>query len=341
MQTISRCTLVVMFALAACGAQSDKPKPTPHGVEPVANLPIICTQASADNGPMTACPDDKQKYDYAKPTDLVRWCNLAGAAQCSVGQLTWKQFAVLADTAKVDACVTPVMVGSTLASGSCGDWDQIEKNRLAQPDYFAAVPATGAAPLTSLLKWSVANVANCVASGDWQGNKGAQGEETVTIAVTSRYTLHCEGVANSTNGQARVSWGAPTQNVDGSQLTNLAGYRLVYGTDPKALSQIVEVPGATTTNYTVTGLSPATWYFQVKAFTSGNIESELSNTASKAIAASAGKVWEQSVTVTITGSTPIPKPPTNLTVEQVSALLYEDGHIEVKLAIAAPPGSSQ
>src|SRR5690348_9234476 len=43
---------------------------------------------------------------------------------------------------------------------------------------------------------------------------------------------------------AALSWVAPTQNSDGSQLTNLAGYNIYYGTDPSALTQTIQVANA-------------------------------------------------------------------------------------------------
>jgi hypothetical protein len=84
-------------------------------------------------------------------------------------------------------------------------------------------------------------------------------------------------------GNATLSWEAPTQYEDGSSLSTLAGYRIVYGTSAGALTQTVEIgdPGATT--YTVDGLTAATWYFAVKAYTTDGTESDLSNVGSKTI----------------------------------------------------------
>jgi Putative Ig domain len=56
--------------------------------------------------------------------------------------------------------------------------------------------------------------------------------------------------APTANGSAALSWTAPTQNTDGSALTDLAGYRVYHGTSPSALSDVVQVPGATSTSYT-------------------------------------------------------------------------------------------
>ncbi len=85
------------------------------------------------------------------------------------------------------------------------------------------------------------------------------------------------------NGSATVSWTSPTQNTDGSALTNLAGYRILYGTSSNNLNQSVQVSNAGLGSYVVEDLTQGTWYFIVKAYTSTGIESDASNVASKTI----------------------------------------------------------
>ncbi len=90
-------------------------------------------------------------------------------------------------------------------------------------------------------------------------------------------------VTQVSTGSATLSWTAPTQNTDGSQLTNLGSYRIYYGTSASALTQTVDISNASISTYVVSNLSPATWYFAVKARTVAGVESELSNVASKII----------------------------------------------------------
>lgn len=90
-------------------------------------------------------------------------------------------------------------------------------------------------------------------------------------------------VTQATLGSATLTWQSPTQNTDGTTLTDLAGYRIVYGTSAGALTQTVEISNASVTTYVVDQLSSATWYFAVKAYTEAGTESDLSNVASKAI----------------------------------------------------------
>jgi hypothetical protein len=85
--------------------------------------------------------------------------------------------------------------------------------------------------------------------------------------------------ANS-NGSATLTWSAPTENADGSTLTDLAGYRISYGTSASSLTQTVQVTNASVTTYVIENLSPGTWYFSVKTYSSAGTESIPSRTVS-------------------------------------------------------------
>lgn len=84
------------------------------------------------------------------------------------------------------------------------------------------------------------------------------------------------------NGSVTLDWTPPTQNTDGSALTNLAGYRILYGTSASALTKTVTVNG-NVTSYVVEGLTPATWYFAIKVFNTAGVESAPSNPVSAVV----------------------------------------------------------
>ena len=84
-------------------------------------------------------------------------------------------------------------------------------------------------------------------------------------------------------GSATLSWTPPTQNEDGSPLTNLRGFRVYYGTSSSNLGSMIEIPNAGVTTAVVENLSPTTWFFGVKAYTTDGVESSFSNIASKQI----------------------------------------------------------
>lgn len=89
--------------------------------------------------------------------------------------------------------------------------------------------------------------------------------------------------STTSSGAATVSWTPPTYNTDGSTLTNLAGYRIYYGTSSGALNQTVELKNPGLSSYMIENLPAGTYYFGVKAFNSSGAESVLSNVASKTI----------------------------------------------------------
>jgi hypothetical protein len=90
-------------------------------------------------------------------------------------------------------------------------------------------------------------------------------------------------VLQTATGSATVSWTPPTQNTDDSPLTNLAGYRVVFGRAADSLDQSATVNNAGVSSYTVDGLSQGAWYFAVIAVNTGGAESTISNVASKTI----------------------------------------------------------
>lgn len=97
---------------------------------------------------------------------------------------------------------------------------------------------------------------------------------TLTVAATS---------ADAATGAVTLSWVAPTENTDGTALTNLVGYRIHYGTSADELTQEISINTIGTTTYMITDLAPATYFFAIKAFTSEGAESALSDIASKTI----------------------------------------------------------
>ena len=84
-------------------------------------------------------------------------------------------------------------------------------------------------------------------------------------------------------GSATVSWLPPTENHDGSLLTDLAGYRIYYGRDQNNLSQVIELDNPGLTRHVVENLTPARWYFQMTALDTAGAESARSPAASKTI----------------------------------------------------------
>jgi hypothetical protein len=71
--------------------------------------------------------------------------------------------------------------------------------------------------------------------------------------------------------------------VDGSPITDLAGFRITYGQSPAALTQVLTVASPVISSAVIEGLAPGTWYFAVKAYTATNVESDISAIRQKTV----------------------------------------------------------
>ncbi len=110
--------------------------------------------------------------------------------------------------------------------------------------------------------------------------KVSDGKVTTSLPT---FAIAVSAASSGTTGSAALSWAPPTRNTDGSTLTNLAGYRISYGTSASSLSKVVTVANAGISSYMVEGLTAGTWYFSIKAYTSSGTESAASPVASKII----------------------------------------------------------
>lgn len=82
---------------------------------------------------------------------------------------------------------------------------------------------------------------------------------------------------------ATLHWTIPTENTNGTTLTNLAGFRISYGTAADELSQTVTVASPTSSSYVLSDLAAGTWYFAVEAYNTAGVFGPASNVESVAI----------------------------------------------------------
>ncbi len=123
--------------------------------------------------------------------------------------------------------------------------------------------------------------------GDYQGIEISVSDGKATAAL-SAFAIQVMAPPDTnppptTTGSATLSWSVPDRNTDGSPLTNLAGYRIYYGTDATALAYSATIDSPETTSFVVSNLDSGTWYFAIKAYNTAGTESDLSNLASKTI----------------------------------------------------------
>ena len=161
---------------------------------------------------------------------------------------------------------------------------------------FTASPSKVSQNEPVTLEWSSTDVTSCSASGDWSGAKSTTGFETIHVStVDSQYALTCSGAggevydtANVTvvlnnSGTALLSWTPPTENTDSSLLTDLAGYKIYYGTSPGSYSDTITINNPGLTSYLVENLASADWYFVMTSFNSNGTESGHSYEVSKSV----------------------------------------------------------
>lgn len=86
-------------------------------------------------------------------------------------------------------------------------------------------------------------------------------------------------VSTAVAGSAAVNltWVAPTENSDGSPLTDLKGYKIHYGSASQSYTEAISVDNPTLTTYLVNTLPAGKYYFAVTAYNSAGLESSPSD----------------------------------------------------------------
>jgi hypothetical protein len=172
---------------------------------------------------------------------------------------------------------------------------------------FTAEVTSGVETVVPVLTWDTTPLADdCVASGDWSGSKGPSGTETLpAITSSATYNITCEWLDES----ATLTWTAPTQNTDGTPLTDLAGFKIYYGINGGGpYDGVVDIPDPAATAHVIQPLGSGAWFFVSTAYNAIGTESDFSNEVMKILGLSSGV---ESVGITVN---PKPASPENLTV---------------------------
>ena len=109
-------------------------------------------------------------------------------------------------------------------------------------------------------------------------------DDGTTSAALSAFSITVTAPSNNDAVEAvTLSWSAPTQNEDGTTLSNLAGYTVHYGASRDVLDKSIPLNNPGIDRYVVDGLPAGTYYFGIRAFTSSGIQSTMSNIVSRVI----------------------------------------------------------
>jgi hypothetical protein len=138
--------------------------------------------------------------------------------------------------------------------------------------------------VTDKPKWATFNSATGELSGS-PTSADVGSDNGIEIAVSDgskRVALRTFDITVMPAGTKSItlSWKAPSENSNGTALTNLAGYRIRYGTNPASLSKIVTINSVGRTTEVIGDLNSGTYYFAILAYNSAGMESKLSNVVS-------------------------------------------------------------
>jgi hypothetical protein len=100
-------------------------------------------------------------------------------------------------------------------------------------------------------------------------------------SVWAPFRITVQPSSHAATGSVTLSWLPPTENTDGSVLTDLAGYRIYFGLTPGSLDQSVQIKNAGISAYVIDGLPPGTWYFAMTAYNASGVEGTLTQVLSK------------------------------------------------------------
>lgn len=94
------------------------------------------------------------------------------------------------------------------------------------------------------------------------------------------FTITVQAVAL---GSVTLSWAAPTQNEDGTALTDLDGYNIYWGTESGSYTNSVTIDNESVTTYVVDNLSPGSYQFVATSFNRSGVESAYSDPATRVV----------------------------------------------------------
>ena len=96
-----------------------------------------------------------------------------------------------------------------------------------------------------------------------------------SLFVAGLMMVSLPGAVENAFSSITLTWTPPTTNTDGTALTDLAGYRVYYGTSSGSYGSPIDVGNVST--YVISNLAAGSYYFAVTAYDTAGIESNFSN----------------------------------------------------------------
>jgi hypothetical protein len=142
-----------------------------------------------------------------------------------------------------------------------------------------------ASPRVAQLALAALICTGLAACGGSSSSTGASSAASTSGSTSTASSTSSAQSSTATNKSITLSWSPPTQNSDGTSLTNLAGYTLHYGTASQDYTGSIEITNPTETSYIVSASNfpPGTYYFAISAYNAQQVSSSLSSEVSVTI----------------------------------------------------------
>jgi len=300
--------LFISVVLAACSTGEDFTDSTTGADTGVVQgaTPEPVPELSLETAPVAILSASPSRIDLGQSTTLSWTSTNASSCTASGGWSGARSTAgsqIVSPTATVNYILTCNGAGGSI-SASASDSVSVTVNQPPSP-----LPAPVVNLLVSsssidqgqsaTLSWTSTNATSCTASGGWSGTRSTAGIVSASPAVTSTYTLSCNGAGGSASdsvtvtvntpppqGQdVKLSWAAPVEREDGTPISmaDIAGYRVYYGTAQGSYPNRVDIADRNTMQVTLSDLATGTYYFVVTTYDMDGRESAFSQVVTKSI----------------------------------------------------------
>ena len=158
---------------------------------------------------------------------------------------------------------------SFIPSASDPDGDNLTFSILNKPHWAAFDTTTG----------NLSGVPNL-------GDEGAYANIEISVSdgsLSASLPTFSVDVTQVALGSVTLSWTPPTQNEDGSVLTDLAAYKFYYGTASGSYPNSIRVDNPGIASFVIDNLSPNIYFFVATAINGSGVESRFSNEATKQV----------------------------------------------------------
>jgi hypothetical protein len=102
----------------------------------------------------------------------------------------------------------------------------------------------------------------------------SDGQNVVSLPA---FSIQVSAASAAGDSSLNLSWISPTENSDGTPLTDLKGYKIHYGIQSQSYTGAISVDNPTVTTYLVNSLPAGKYFFAVTAYNAAGLESSMSD----------------------------------------------------------------